>query len=52
MAVMTALFLGFAFVTGFSIGGAYHGPALLLVIATLTAAVLARRERPREAAET
>lgn len=35
MAVPVALFLGFVYVTGFSIGGAYHGPVAVLVLATL-----------------
>jgi hypothetical protein len=52
MAVGTVFFLGFAVVTGFSIGGEYHGPALLLGIATLIEAVLVLRERRREAAKT
>lgn len=51
MAAATGLFLGYVYVTGFSIGGGYHGPALLLGIATLLEAGLALRERRRMAAE-
>lgn len=51
MAVATGLFLGYVYLIGFSIGGAYHGPALLLGIATLLEAGVALRERRRVTAE-
>jgi hypothetical protein len=45
------LFLGYVLITGFSIGGAYHGPAALLGVALLAELVLSWREgrRPAEA---
>lgn len=35
MAVLVGLFLGYSFITGFSIGGAYSGPGAVLVLAVL-----------------
>lgn len=40
MAVPVGLFLGYSFVTGFSIGGGYTGPGALLVLAVLLEAGL------------
>lgn len=45
MAVFALLFLGFVFVTGFSIGGGYSGPASVLAAATLLEAGFALRAK-------
>lgn len=50
LAVIVILFLGYKLLTGFSIGGAYHGPAVLLGIAVLADLVLSWIERRRMAA--
>ena len=49
MAVPVALFLGFVYVTGFSIGGAFHGPAMVLALAVLVETGLFWWEKQRVA---
>ena len=50
LAVLVGLFLGYVFVTGFSIGGAYTGPGILLAAATLLEAGLGFRDARRASA--
>ena len=47
LAAVVVLFLGYVFITGFSIGGAYHGPAALLGAALIADIVLSWTERRR-----
>jgi hypothetical protein len=50
LAAVVVLFLGYVFITGFSIGGAYHGPAAVLAGAVLADIALSWKER-RQMAE-
>jgi hypothetical protein len=49
LAGVVVLFLGYVFITGFSIGTAYYGPATLLGITVLADVVLSWIERRRMA---
>jgi hypothetical protein len=49
LAAVVVLFLGYVFITGFSIGGAYHGPAAVLAVALLADIALSWTERRRMA---
>jgi len=40
LAAVVVLFLGYVFITGFSIGGAYHGPAAVLAAALIADVML------------
>jgi hypothetical protein len=50
LATGVGLFLGYVLITGFSIGGAYHGPAALLGVALLADVALSWRDARRPAA--
>lgn len=50
LAGVVVLFLGYIFITGFSIGTAYYGPAVVLLTAVLADTVLFWIERRRLAA--
>jgi hypothetical protein len=50
LAVVVVLFLGYVFITGFSIGGGYHGPAAVLGAAVLAEVALFWRERRQDVA--
>lgn len=45
LAAVVVLFLGYVFISGFSIGGAYHGPAAVLAVALITDIVLSWKGR-------
>jgi hypothetical protein len=48
LAAVVGLFLGYVLLTGFSIGGAYHGPAALLGVALLADIALSWRGARRD----
>jgi hypothetical protein len=47
LAILVALFFGYKLITGFSIGGAYQGPAALLGVALLADLALSWRDARR-----
>lgn len=46
LAAVVGFFLGYVLITGFSIGGVYHGPAALLGVALLADIALSWRDAP------